>query len=440
MEGYRDITWTGDEIVWTNFFRKYLYCLEHIYSLFILSDEDFTISEQNIPIFNRLNSFPTDEYAHIFSDIESKFFGERSITEYIRSISCLKHPVRRNELLTYIRLIHLYAIDTILKTYQKFRLLPQREELEINPVEMIQELIDADIFCKMDLDISQDDKHRQSTEELFSVFEEISKQVALVHRCNGIVERNESNIFFVHYDFPEKFLNQLELILYPEWYSASFMSEFSNSSAWGHYGNSHQGICLIIQSNDAKDNPFLRLRTITGWSSSSGAYYGIMSFPLYKMRYENPFLPLDFFKSIGRLPYGQLMDDWYSDKHKTISTCADWINTQEEWRKAYWERFCEASLVKTKDWEYENEYRLILSSILTDYSSLESRKLKYEFSALDGIIFGIKTPMELKQEIIKIITEKCTSENRNDFLFYQAYFCHKSKTIKSNPMPLLKFK
>ena len=27
MEGYRDIVWRGDEIVWTNLFTHYVYCL-----------------------------------------------------------------------------------------------------------------------------------------------------------------------------------------------------------------------------------------------------------------------------------------------------------------------------------------------------------------------------------------------------------------------------
>ena len=27
MEGYRDIVWRGDKIVWTNFFKNYVFCL-----------------------------------------------------------------------------------------------------------------------------------------------------------------------------------------------------------------------------------------------------------------------------------------------------------------------------------------------------------------------------------------------------------------------------
>ena len=31
MEGYRDIVWRGDEIVWTNLFTHYAYCLYATY-------------------------------------------------------------------------------------------------------------------------------------------------------------------------------------------------------------------------------------------------------------------------------------------------------------------------------------------------------------------------------------------------------------------------
>ena len=34
MEGFRDIVWRGDKIVWTNFFKHFVYCLHEGYFLF----------------------------------------------------------------------------------------------------------------------------------------------------------------------------------------------------------------------------------------------------------------------------------------------------------------------------------------------------------------------------------------------------------------------
>jgi hypothetical protein len=67
------------------------------------------------------------------------------------------------------------------------------------------------------------------------------------------------------------------------------------------------------------------------------------------------------------------------------------------------------------------------------------RKLTYHFSDLSGVIFGINTPTEAKLEICKIIEEKCRTENRTDFKFYQAFYSRSTSTIEHAEVGLLKF-
>lgn len=78
--------------------------------------------------------------------------------------------------------------------------------------------------------------------------------------------------------------------------------------------------------------------------------------------------------------------------------------------------------MKLKEWEYEKEQRLFLSSSLEMYNTQESRKLKYKFEDLEAIIFGMRTSVEDKAKIIKIIKAKCKENNRKDFDFYQAFY------------------
>jgi len=41
MEGYMDIVWQGDNVVWKNLIKHYVICLEHVINLsFLLSKED----------------------------------------------------------------------------------------------------------------------------------------------------------------------------------------------------------------------------------------------------------------------------------------------------------------------------------------------------------------------------------------------------------------
>ncbi|WP_024955690.1 hypothetical protein [Sulfurospirillum arcachonense] len=55
------------------------------------------------------------------------------------------------------------------------------------------------------------------------------------------------------------------------------------------------------------------------------------------------------------------------------------------------------------------------------------------------MIFGIKTSIEEKIKVIEIIEKKCKIENRNDFEFYQAYYCHRNKNIQHRKMSFIKF-
>jgi hypothetical protein len=47
MEGFRDIFWQGDVIVWENLFRHYLLCLEWGYSIVSLGGEEEPLTWKN---------------------------------------------------------------------------------------------------------------------------------------------------------------------------------------------------------------------------------------------------------------------------------------------------------------------------------------------------------------------------------------------------------
>jgi hypothetical protein len=131
---------------------------------------------------------------------------------------------------------------------------------------------------------------------------------------------------------------------------------------------------------------------------------------------------------------------WYRDEKGRESPCADdMFKNEEAWRARHWENFYKSVTRKSADWKYENEYRLILASDMLDFSPKESRKLKYDFAALDGIIFGIKTSLDDQRRICKIVEAKCRATKRDDFLFYQAFYEPQSGTIEHTELGLLKF-
>ena len=136
------------------------------------------------------------------------------------------------------------------------------------------------------------------------------------------------------------------------------------------------------------------------------------------------------------------MSEWYTDSDGSISQCAKHMEsaaTQLEWRKEYWKVFEESLLIKTKDWEKEDEYRIVLADIGGILREKENRNLKYKFEDLDAIIFGSRTPLGDKLKIMKIIETKCRSARRSDFKFYQADYSSSTSEMQLTELTSLKF-
>ena len=149
---------------------------------------------------------------------------------------------------------------------------------------------------------------------------------------------------------------------------------------------------------------------------------------------------IDFFRSVGRLRVPALMKLWYTDSDGNKSECAAHIgpdgDKKDAWRKSYWRNFYRDITIKTKDWEYEQEYRLILRSRWNKLDEKKNRTRTYNFNSLKGIIFGIKTSDDDRLRIIEIIEGKCKQNNRTDFKFFQAYYSPEDGDIRKYEIKL----
>jgi len=437
MEGYRDFFWEGDHIAWKNLFKHYLLCLERLCSLLILSGEDHAISKEDMPIFSGENDFPSPIYKELFTRISNSFFENQDLLTLIEKISERTTSVRRDELSFYLTAVHPLALETIYSEYENSKLVPTRNQNNsLNKKVSI--FLKEDFIDNIEKALNENSREEKIIDALFAAQRHSQTQIDIIQRHNGIIDTNQSNKNLIVVEFPEEYISQLEKIVYPEWYTACFMSECKNSSVWGHYGNNHTGACLIFEADQKDEDHYLSFRGVNGWTSS-GPSHGDISLKLHPINYTQGFGKIDFFRSLGRLTASTLNSMWYGLDGKR-SKCADQIaKSEEEWRKNYWNNFYRDITIKSDDWNYEKEYRLILSSSLDSYSDPALRLLTYKFNTLSGIIFGIKTSKNDKLKIIKIIKEKCEKEQRKDFKFYQAYYSSEKGCIEHSEMTLLKF-
>ncbi len=417
MEGFREFFWDGDEIVWKNLFKHYLLCLEVICGLAYLSDEEL-FSPGDIPIFLDEKKLPTEQYKQIYQEVCDRFFASEGVREYINFLAASPYKIGRDELYAHLKSIHLLAFYTITEVHVKHKLRPKLQAPYPDYSSSLKQIIDA--WQR----INNEEDGQEKIKILFKIQKEVMMEadLALAYKLKDTPASQRG--WFIFSEFPNAYLNEIIRLTYPEGYVACFMDDCTNPVVWGHYADGHKGACLKFRTKEIDGSPSIDLRCIVGWGSS-GAMYGYRTFSFRKINYSNQFPAIDFFRSIGRLPVGQLMEQWYTNQAGNDSQCAIHFknkDTKEDWRKNYWNNYDSSFFIKLKDWEYEQEQRLFLSSGLDTYSDPKTRKLKYRFEDLEAIIFGVRTPVEDKVKIIKIIEEKCKENNRNDFDFYQVVY------------------
>jgi hypothetical protein len=431
MEGYRDIFWSGDVIVWKNLLKNYVECVEHIFLLNLVAGETKKIDTDDIPLYLYPNTKSTLKKETLLKGIFDAFFSHDFVKKTPEALSKRNNSIRRNELLSYLYSIHPFAINAVAETYFNNGLTDTilfQSNLERYKNPLIQNDSIVELMNEIEIE-NKKNNNRDIADILSLISTNLRQQALLLGKYNLHSNEVASNHFFLLSDFPEKFIAKLETLTYPNWYSASFLNSCDNSAVWGHYGDRHKGVCLIYKTIENDGQLRIKLTTQNG--------RGFQNF--HQVEYDKNYIEIDFFRSLGRSPQGYLYSKWYRDDEGNVSICSEHLtNNTEQWRKNYWDNFYKALKVKLKEWVYEDEYRLIVEDGFHNYVEKDSRKAKYEFEDLTGIIFGIKTSTVDKIRILKIIREKCKKENRKEFDFYQAYYSKETKKIEQHKLDILK--
>lgn len=433
MEGFRYIRWDGDQVSWKNLFKHYLSCLQHVFTLLQIGGDKYAIDKTMIPVWDPRYD-PTGKYGPVLDHTIRLFFASPCVNKVVDALSNREIAVKTTELIHILEWINGFALQMIQKSFHELNLGPP-PSIDMDVEETIRALLDK---------LAIYNKHgntQQISEEMTWAMEEAghnaNMQLRLIHQFNEKVNPVGNGVF-IAVNFPTLYVEQLEYLVHPAWYAACFMESPKNSAAWGHYAGSHTGVCLKFRVRDNNGTPTLPLISQVGYGGQ-GAIFGEVKYPFRKVSYDKEHIPIDFFKSIGTLPIPILNRDWHYFEGVASKATKDHVGSSEENRLRYWEDFSTSLCIKTSDWSPEQEHRILIDGAFQDYSSNESRLLKYRFEDLDGIIFGMRTSTSDKLEIMKIVEQKCRMENRKSFNFYQAYHARKTKAIECHELSLLRF-
>ena len=102
MEGFRDIFWQGDRIVWTNLFRHYLYCLHMTYARIKFVGDSKKIEPQDIPVLSDTGQESSPKAVKLFEEICSRVFKKTNLNEFIAKIVNAERKAYHDEMLFYL--------------------------------------------------------------------------------------------------------------------------------------------------------------------------------------------------------------------------------------------------------------------------------------------------------------------------------------------------
>lgn len=427
-EGFRHIHFEGDGVLWWNIFKHYLACLVNTCYDYLLFGENKSI-EQLIHTLSPEDIIP-DGIKGVWGEIKSSFLENESVKSLIDNIVKVRPRVSQVEFLYYISMVHPFGLKCIFEHFNKIGLVGS--DLQSFEKAQFPMCLEEGFFKA--ISALDEEKRERALDFLLHEFHMHSQQMPLIFERGRKLEPNKR---FLIAAFPYAYTKKLENLMYPNWFTSCFMTRPNNSSVWGNYGNNHSGVCLIFGLERNEDGRYtLPLDNARVGYGSNGPIMGRVQLPFHEIRYTHLQESLNFFTSIGQLPIPLINKFWLTNNEGRMSDFN--FDFSDQWREKYWADFYSAITQKSKEWEYENEHRLIISNMGGGYPET-GVTLNYDFKSLKGIIFGINTKYDDKVKIIEVIEQKVRVNEHYDFKFYQAYYCRHSGEIKHTELIMLKF-
>jgi hypothetical protein len=325
MEGFRDVFWKGDAIVWKNFLRHYVLCLDNAFSQLMICGEEQPIGWSQIPVFNHGDMNDGVPHKMLEEEVLAALFAEPCVTALIAALTARTLPVRRDELAAHLRCVHMLALHLVRKAYVRRGFQPEIPDSESLAAKFKQAI---QLTIQSINQFQEIEKQHPITELQIDTFyiarQQLVAELDFIHYYNGTIDVQQANRNFVCLNFPDEFVRKVETLVYPEWYTACFMRDCRNSAVWGSYGDNHTAVCLKFRISEAGGKPGLHLKRANA-INSAGPKFNFVNHEFHEIKYESDHPPIDFFRSLGRFPIPVLKRHWYTDEVGNRSPCGDEI-------------------------------------------------------------------------------------------------------------------
>jgi hypothetical protein len=117
LEGYKDLFWQGDKIVWKNFLRHYVLCLLQAILRTLEHGEKYGVTEDTLPV-EMIADDLQPEVRKLYDAMCDQMFSDAEMSQLPELLSQRTSPIRRNELLTLLWPLHFRLFKIVCTTLQ----------------------------------------------------------------------------------------------------------------------------------------------------------------------------------------------------------------------------------------------------------------------------------------------------------------------------------
>lgn len=436
MEEYMNIVWQGDEIAFKGLFKHYLYVLANLYYDAFISKKDEKIDTKFLPIFLPVDVFERPSMTTLFKSICSRFFSSQIISNILKKLALSSKKFTADEMLLIFKNMHLYAylvINTEMKILVwKTNPLEDKEYNRLyNEVKNWEKSLET---INLLINSSYSKEQIVNRINLFNTEYQFTK----AYTNSLYKDKDTYNINILSFEFPDLYIKDIRRILYNNFCIACFSATFQNEPMWAHYANNENGICLRYNIKRENDYYYINLNSPSILNYNKGQVDIIREFYKHKLNkviYSDNFPEIDFFSSLGCLTMPIINNFWFTNDEKTqFSCCLEKYKNEQEWREMYHKKAKEYICTKSKNWEYEQEYRLFVrENLYPIYEDKQNRIANYKFEDLDAIIFGRKVAIKDKKKIVQIINKHHIKDKKSNCKFYDLYYSTISKQLELMP-------
>lgn len=202
LEGFKDIFWMGDRIVWRNLFRHYILNLLQATSIFAITGAKLTTDLSASLIHQTDDDLPKAPIRDVYANACRMFFESPAVLQLIDAFSASGKAVRRDELIFYLLMIHPLALHVVLTA------LGRRGQALMKSTAPLEAMLEG-LSQKLEEALRGLVLADELSDHLYRATSSISSQLDLIFEFNNAVTEEQRSWLSIARDFPDYYVAAL---------------------------------------------------------------------------------------------------------------------------------------------------------------------------------------------------------------------------------------